>query len=145
MENRPQAQIGKGLPAVLPEEKERLLTDLLRGVSRAFYLTVRVLPRGLREPIGLAYLLAVPVRCHRLRLALAWPLLMGLATLALVARDPQWLDPLRPAKVGRRWVYRMMAASYPAMLSDKAVSAWARRLRRRVERALEERQAGGER
>lgn len=39
-------------------EKERLLTDLLKSVSRAFYLTLRVLPSGLREPIGLAYLLA---------------------------------------------------------------------------------------
>ncbi|MCI0440036.1 MAG: squalene/phytoene synthase family protein, partial [Chloroflexi bacterium] len=34
------------------------MTELLKGVSRAFYLTLRVLPGGLREPIGLAYLLA---------------------------------------------------------------------------------------
>ena len=47
-----------GLPTVTPSDRERLLTDLLRGVSRAFYLTLRVLPRGLREPMGLAYLLA---------------------------------------------------------------------------------------
>jgi farnesyl-diphosphate farnesyltransferase len=35
-----------------------LMTDVLKGVSRAFYLTLRVLPGGLRESIGLAYLLA---------------------------------------------------------------------------------------
>ena len=35
-----------------------LLTSLLRDVSRSFYLTIRVLPRGVRRPIGLAYLLA---------------------------------------------------------------------------------------
>lgn len=35
-----------------------LLTNLLRRVSRAFYLTLRVLPRGVREPVGVAYLLA---------------------------------------------------------------------------------------
>ncbi len=35
-----------------------MLTNVLRGVSRAFYLTLRALPRALREPIGLAYLLA---------------------------------------------------------------------------------------
>jgi farnesyl-diphosphate farnesyltransferase len=35
-----------------------LLGDLLRRVSRSFYLSVAVLPRALREPIGLAYLLA---------------------------------------------------------------------------------------
>lgn len=32
--------------------------NLLRAVSRSFYITIRVLPRPLREPISLAYLLA---------------------------------------------------------------------------------------
>src|SRR5258708_2643006 len=31
---------------------------LLASVSRSFYLSIRLLPRGLRAPIGLAYLLA---------------------------------------------------------------------------------------
>ena len=35
-----------------------LLTGLLRDVSRSFYLTLRVLPRPIRPPIGVAYLLA---------------------------------------------------------------------------------------
>jgi farnesyl-diphosphate farnesyltransferase len=35
-----------------------LLTSLLKEVSRSFYLTLRVLPGRIREPIGLAYLLA---------------------------------------------------------------------------------------
>jgi len=35
-----------------------LLGPLLRQVSRSFYLSLAVLPRSLREPIGLAYLLA---------------------------------------------------------------------------------------
>jgi farnesyl-diphosphate farnesyltransferase len=35
-----------------------LLTDLLRDVSRSFYLTLRVLPAVIRPQIGLAYLLA---------------------------------------------------------------------------------------
>jgi farnesyl-diphosphate farnesyltransferase len=35
-----------------------LLTALLRDVSRSFYLTMRVLPSGVRHPISLAYLLA---------------------------------------------------------------------------------------
>ena len=34
------------------------LNALLASVSRSFYLTIRVLPRGLRAPVGLAYLLA---------------------------------------------------------------------------------------
>jgi farnesyl-diphosphate farnesyltransferase len=32
--------------------------SLLRSVSRSFYLSIRLLPRRLREPVGLAYLLA---------------------------------------------------------------------------------------
>jgi len=35
-----------------------LLGPLLKGVSRSFYLTMRILPVGMRDPIGLAYLLA---------------------------------------------------------------------------------------
>lgn len=33
-------------------------SEILKGVSRSFYLSVRLLPAGMREPIGLAYLLA---------------------------------------------------------------------------------------
>ena len=35
-----------------------LLGPLLKGVSRSFYLTLSILPAGMRDPIGLAYLLA---------------------------------------------------------------------------------------
>lgn len=42
----------------MPHGPDNLLTDLLRDVSRSFYLTLRVLPRGIRPQIGLAYLLA---------------------------------------------------------------------------------------
>jgi farnesyl-diphosphate farnesyltransferase len=35
-----------------------LLTDLLKSVSRSFYLTLRVLPGAIRPQIGVAYLLA---------------------------------------------------------------------------------------
>jgi farnesyl-diphosphate farnesyltransferase len=35
-----------------------LLGPLLKGVSRSFYLTLAVLPKGMREPVGLGYLLA---------------------------------------------------------------------------------------
>jgi farnesyl-diphosphate farnesyltransferase len=37
---------------------DELLGDLLRQVSRSFYLSLVILPRPLREPLGLAYLLA---------------------------------------------------------------------------------------
>jgi farnesyl-diphosphate farnesyltransferase len=35
-----------------------MLGPLLKSVSRSFYLTLRVLPKAMREPVGLAYLLA---------------------------------------------------------------------------------------
>jgi len=35
-----------------------LLGPLLKSVSRSFYLTLRILPVGMRDPVGLAYLLA---------------------------------------------------------------------------------------
>ncbi len=38
--------------------QNHLGNEILKSVSRSFYLTIRVLPRELREPIGLAYLLA---------------------------------------------------------------------------------------
>ena len=46
------------LPAVTPEDRRRLMGAMLRDVSRSFYLSIRALPGGLREPVGLAYLLA---------------------------------------------------------------------------------------
>src|SRR6058998_2087401 len=42
----------------LKAEQKFLLEDLLRDVSRSFYLTLRVLPAEIRPQISLAYLLA---------------------------------------------------------------------------------------
>lgn len=41
-----------------PRSSIAALYPLLRGVSRSFYLTLRILPRAIRPQIGLAYLLA---------------------------------------------------------------------------------------
>lgn len=46
------------IPAISAAERRGILSQLLKGVSRSFYLTLRVLPKGIREPVGLAYLLA---------------------------------------------------------------------------------------
>ena len=40
------------------DRPDDLLKDLLRSVSRSFYLTLRVLPKSIRPQVGLAYLLA---------------------------------------------------------------------------------------
>lgn len=40
------------------DHSRELLKDILRDVSRSFYLTLRAIPAPLRKPIGIAYLLA---------------------------------------------------------------------------------------
>ena len=82
------------------------------------------------------YLLAIPHRCLRLRLAALWPILIGLATLARLAHNKSWLDPVYPSRVSRRWVYRTLALSWPCGGSDRILRAWIGRLRRQVEEAL---------
>ena len=82
------------------------------------------------------YLIAIPRRCPRLRLAVVWPILIGLATLAKLAANENWLDPEQPSKVTRGWVYRMVALSLPCVFSNSLLRAWLGRLRGRVERAL---------
>ena len=84
-----------------------------------------------------AYLLATPRRCLRLRLAILWPILLGLSTLEKLAQNEGWLDPDRPSRVRRRWVYGMMARSLLAVPSDALLRLWIRGLRRKVEKALD--------
>ena len=82
------------------------------------------------------YLLAVPRRSVRLRLACLWPLILGLGTLAKLARSGKWLDPDSTVKVSRRWVYRMMLMSFPTVYSNRELRRWIRGLRRQVERSI---------
>ncbi len=84
-----------------------------------------------------AYLLALPRRCLRLRLAALWPVLLGLATLEKLAGNGAWLDPSRPSRVRRKWVYWMMARSLAAAPFDVLLRFWIRRLRGKVESALD--------
>ena len=83
------------------------------------------------------YLLALPRRRVRLRLAAFWPLALGLMTLALLARRPDdWLEPQRPARVRRITVYDLLLRSPLWVPSDTLVRYHLRQLRRRVEAAL---------
>lgn len=82
------------------------------------------------------YLEAIPRRHYRLRLAVAWPLLMGLGTLGELAKNKEWLDPTRRSKVTRGWVYRMMATSGVKVMSNGAMGRWMEGLRGDVGREL---------
>ena len=82
------------------------------------------------------YVVATPRRSARLRLAMIWPILIGLATLHLLMRSPNWLDPDTRIRVSRRWVYWMMIRSIPCAWSNALFRSWTKRLRVRVENAL---------
>jgi farnesyl-diphosphate farnesyltransferase len=78
------------------------------------------------------YTCAIPRAETRMRLACAWPLLIGLSTLDLLARSPNWLDPAIILKVPRMSVYRLIARSSATIWSTRALERQARRLRDRI-------------
>lgn len=93
-----------------------LLADLLR-VTLAHY------------DEGWAYTLAVPRREWRLRLACAWPLLIGLRTLDLLARTESLLEPSAVVKISRGGVYGILVQSATRVGSATALDAYYRALR----------------
>jgi farnesyl-diphosphate farnesyltransferase len=78
------------------------------------------------------YTFAIPRREARMRLACAWPLLIGLRTLDLLAASPNWLDPAITLKVPRARVYGLMVHSLGTVWSTRALGRQARRLRERI-------------
>ena len=82
------------------------------------------------------YVLAIPRRYRRLRLATLWPVLIGLATLAELAGNGDWLNPNHPSKITRLWVYGMIVRSLLATSSNSMLRSWIGGLRHRVEQAL---------
>ncbi len=81
---------------------------------------------------GWAYTLAIP-RCEwRLRLACAWPLLIGLATLTLVGRSEHLLDPKARVKIARAQVYAIVLRSLFTVWSDRALERYYGQLLRRL-------------
>jgi farnesyl-diphosphate farnesyltransferase len=82
------------------------------------------------------YALAIPAGAVRLRLACLWPIMIGLETLVLLARNHAWLDPDRISKIRRNDVYRIMAASLPMVASNALVRNWAAKRMQNIEAAL---------
>ena len=81
---------------------------------------------------GWAYTLAIPRSEVRMRLACAWPLLIGLKTLAIVERSPNLLDPNVAVKIRRSAVYTIMARSFAAIGSNGALDRYYQALHRDV-------------
>ncbi|WP_373376032.1 phytoene/squalene synthase family protein [Cupriavidus nantongensis] len=81
---------------------------------------------------ALAYTLAIPARFVRLRLACLWPVLIGMETLKRLVRNDDWLDPARASRLPRGGVYRILAGSLPAVLSNRLLRLWFARQRRGI-------------
>src|SRR5262249_26043336 len=79
------------------------------------------------------YVMAIPRREPRLRLAALWPLWIGLGTLQKLALADDPLDPARPVKISRGDVYRILAESSMAVGVDRALARLHERRRRRAE------------
>jgi farnesyl-diphosphate farnesyltransferase len=101
-------------PTVTP--RARPLLDRLLGVTLTHY------------DDAWSYALAIPRSEWRMRLACVWPLLIGLATLAAIARHPDPLAVRRPIKVSRRGVRAIVARSTAVFWSNKALRTEAARL-----------------
>lgn len=81
---------------------------------------------------GWRYTLAIPRREWRMRLACAWPLLIGLATLGEIAAHPDPLTVSQPIKVSRATVRAILARSALAVGSNRALAAQGRHWHARV-------------
>jgi farnesyl-diphosphate farnesyltransferase len=82
---------------------------------------------------GWSYTLAIPRREWRLRLACAWPLLIGVATLALVRHSPRLLDPTIRVKIARVQIYAILMRSLLTVWSDQALDRYYGHLCKEVE------------
>ena len=82
------------------------------------------------------YILAIPRRNLRLRLAALWPVLIGLGTLAKLAASNEWLDPDTRIRIPRRAVYGIIALSLLCGRSNALIRFWIRRIRRCVEQSM---------
>jgi farnesyl-diphosphate farnesyltransferase len=92
---------------------------------------------------GWAYVRAVPASAARLRLACAWPLLIGLRTLERIRRAPNLLDPGVRVKIPRRAVYGILASSALLVRWDAGLAGYHAGLRRRAVRAGDTSPVGG--
>jgi farnesyl-diphosphate farnesyltransferase len=81
---------------------------------------------------GWSYTLAIPRREVLMRLACAWPLLIGLRTLQLVARADNLLDPSVTVKISRAALYRMLISSSLLVLSNRGLQQYANHCARRL-------------
>ena len=103
--------------------------EQLRGADRRETLkTIRPLLNELLEVTlshyqeGWVYTRAIPRREWQLRLACAWPLLIGAATVRLLHDVPDLLDPAVRVKIPRAHLYRLLLGSLVTVWSNRALT-----------------------
>jgi farnesyl-diphosphate farnesyltransferase len=109
--------------------------DLLEpaGAARALPLYRRLVGLALEHyNVAWDYTLAIPRLEWRMRLACAWPLMIGLGTLAELAAHPNPLSVKTPIKISRGAVRTVLAQSAVTIWSNRALAAHAARLRARI-------------
>lgn len=84
------------------------------------------------------YVLAIPRREIRLRLACIWPLWIGLRTLKLLLNSDRLLDPSITLKISRAEVYRLIRLSFACVYSNALTKGYTSRFQAEVETALGE-------
>jgi farnesyl-diphosphate farnesyltransferase len=114
----------KLLPANLRPEDLRQPENSLQARPVLFDLTHRALEHFHEAA---CYILLIPRRCIRLRLACLWPVLIGLRTLMIHAGNEAWLDPHHRSKITRRDIYRIVLLSLPIVGSNAIVKTWIER------------------
>jgi farnesyl-diphosphate farnesyltransferase len=130
------SDLGQGR-CYLPERELRALglapADLLdpARAARARPLLRRLLGTAVAHyDVAWRYTLAIPRREWRMRLACAWPLLIGQATLEAIAVHPNPLASA-PLKITRANVRSILAASAVTIWSNRALATGATRWRSR--------------
>jgi len=116
--------------------------DLLApaGAARSRPLLHRLLGIALAHyDVAWSYTLAIPRRQWRMRLACAWPLLIGQGTLDVLAADDNPFTATTPVKIARAAVRTILAGSRPTVWSNRALAAAAARRRARIVSHLEHR------
>jgi len=81
---------------------------------------------------GWGYTLAIPRREVRMRLACAWPLLIGLKTLAVIKASENLLDPNVTVKIPRSSVYGLLLSSALLVCSNVGLNRYYQHLCRAI-------------
>jgi farnesyl-diphosphate farnesyltransferase len=120
------------VPAIELAARGLAPADLLDGASMPAFRPVFDALHALAAShyrVAWRYTLAIPRAEWRMRLACAWPLMIGEATLAALARHPNPLAGPSPIKISRGQVRAILARSTVAVWSNRSLTAEASRWR----------------